>query len=207
MKQFILAASMLLLLVLCACSTPWVTDTPRSAVEQYLISTTVDRCVGFANFMEFMGKKAFMDYEYFAPQVDKPYAQGVLETRLSSFGIVITKKLEEADIIVQPLCGVLGTDHNKFFIGTPALPIPVMDTSISVVIPEIPIFMKFTRKAYGKFSFNIFTAKGRKPIKSVFGVKSSAVYVNWIVFLVPFRTNDMNMQNTVEGETYFEYMP
>lgn len=207
MKKFVLACSMSLLAVLCACSTPWVTDTPRSAVEQYLISTTVDRCVGFANFMEYMDKKVFMDYEYFAPQVDKPYAQGVLETRLASFGLVVTKKVEEADIIVQPLCGVLGTDHNKFFIGTPALPIPVMDTTLSVVIPEIPIFMKFTRKAYGKFTFNIYNAKDRKLIKSVVGVKSSAVYNNWIVCLIPFRTNDMNLQNTVEGETYFEYMP
>jgi len=207
MKRLVLACSIMLLFVLCACSSPWMTNTPRSAIEQYLIATTVDRCIGFANFMEFMGKKAFLDYEYFAPQADKAYAQGALETRLSSFGIIITKKEAEADIIVQPLCGVLGTDHDKFMIGTPALPVPIVDTNLNIVIPEIPLFSKFSRRAYGKFTFNIFSAKGRKPLKSIVGVKSSAVYNNWVVLLFPFRTNDMDMQNTVEGDVYYEFMP
>ena len=105
--------------VFCSCTTPWVTNTPRSAVEQYLLSATIERGVKCVDFGKFAGKKAFMDYDYFAPQVDKAYAQGVLEMQLSQAGIVITRKQEEADVIVQPLCGVLGTDYSKFFIGTP----------------------------------------------------------------------------------------
>ena len=144
--------------VFCSCTTPWVTNTPRSAVEQYLLSATIERGVKCVDFGKFAGKKAFMDYDYFAPQVDKAYAQGVLEMQLSQAGIIITRKQEEADVIVQPLCGVLGTDYSKFFIGTPQLPIPVPNTDVSFAIPEIPIFSKYTRNAYGRFSFNIFNA-------------------------------------------------
>ena len=86
--------------VFCSCTTPWVTNTPRSAVEQYLLSATIERGVKCVDFGKFAGKKAFMDYDYFAPQVDKAYAQGVLEMQLSQAGIIITRKQEEADVIV-----------------------------------------------------------------------------------------------------------
>ena len=126
--------------VFCSCTTPWVTNTPRSAVEQYLLSATIERGVKCVDFGKFAGKKAFMDYDYFAPQVDKAYAQGVLEMQLSQAGIVITRKQEEADVIVQPLCGVLGTDYSKFFIGTPQLPIPVPNTDSFAEINSSAIY-------------------------------------------------------------------
>ena len=199
--------ALLLLLLLSACNTPWMTNTPRSAIEQYLISTTVERCFTYTNFMNYSNKKAFMDYTYFAPQVDKVYVQGVIEGRLSSFGVVIVKKQEEADIVVQPLCGVLGTDHDKFMIGTPSLPIPVPDTGVSFAIPEIPLFSKITRQAYGKFSVYIFDAKTRKPLESLEGIRSSAKYVNWIIMLIPFRTYDVEMDDSIEGRTSFDFAP
>ncbi len=192
-------------LMLCSCSSPWVTNTPRSAIEEYLVSTTIERGVSHANFMNFSGKKAFMDYDYFAPQVDKAYAQGVIEGQISKAQVIITRKAEEADVIIQPLCGVLGTDYNKLLIGTPALPIPVPDTGISVVIPEIPLFCRYIRIAYGTFSFNVFDAKDRKLLESIDMIRSSARYINWVVLLVPFQTYDMDMANSVTGSTTYEF--
>ena len=199
--------ALLSLLCLTACNTPWMTNTQRSAIEQYLISTTVDRCFSYTNYMNYSNKKAFMDYTYFSPQVDKQYVQGIIEARLSSFGVVIVKKQEEADIIVQPLCGVLGTDHDKIMIGIPSLPIPVPDTGLSFAIPEIPLFSKVTRQAYGKFSVYIFEAKNRKPLEAIERIRSSAKYVNWIVFLIPFKTHDLEMDDSVEGRTSFDFAP
>lgn len=207
MKKMIFFCSLLSLVLLTACSSPWMTNTPRSAIEQYLISTTVDRCFAYTNYMNYSNKKAYMDYAYFAPQVDKPYAQGIIEGRLSSFGIVIVKKPEESDIIVQPICGVLGTDHDKFLIGTPTLPIPLPDTGMTFAIPEIPLFSKITRKAYGKFSVYIFNSKDRKPLEAIEGVRSSATYINWIILLIPFKTHDIDMGNSIEGHTNFDFAP
>ena len=191
--------------VFCSCTTPWVTNTPRSAVEQYLLSATIERGVKCVDFGKFAGKKAFMDYDYFAPQVDKAYAQGVLEMQLSQAGIIITPKQEEADVIVQPLCGVLGTDYSKFFIGTPQLPIPVPNTDVSFAIPEIPIFSKYTRNAYGRFSFNIFNAADRKLLDSFAEINSSAIYNNWIILLVPFSSHNMYMEDSSKAETTVDF--
>lgn len=188
----------------CSCTTPWVTNTQRSAVEQYLVATAIERGIECANFKRYSGKKAFMDYEYFSPQTDKAYTQGVLEMQLSKANIVITKERKEADIIVQPLCGVLGTNYDKFFIGTPQVPIPLPDTSLSFAIPEIPIFSKNTRNAYGRFSINVFDAQSRKPLECFAKINSSAAYENWIIMLIPFSSHNMQMNDTSEATTSIE---
>ena len=193
------------ILLLSGCTTPWVTNTSRSAIEQYLIASTVEHAIGNLDFSKYSGKKVFFDYDYFAPQVDKQYVQGILEMQVSKFDIIITRKTEEADIIIQPLCGVLGTDYSKFFIGTPQVPIPVPDTSVSFAVPEIPIFSKYTRIAYGRFAFNIFEAKDRKPLEVLADVNSSASYNNWIVLLIPFSTHTMDMENSHDLNTQVDF--
>lgn len=201
-RIFSLAAATFLL---CSCTTPWVTNTPRSAVEQHLIAATIERGVHCADFGKFASKKAFVDYSYFMPQVDKEYAQGVLEMQLAQAGILIVRELEEADIIVQPLCGVLGTDYSKFLIGTPELPIPVPDTDLSFAIPEFPFFSVYTRNAYGRFSFNIFDADDHKLLASFAEINSSATYNNWIILFIPFSRHNMAMEDSSKVKTQIDF--
>jgi len=66
-------------LILSGCSAPRVTETGRTAVEQFLISTVVDQAIKHADFSPFFGKKIFIEYDYLAPQVDKPYVQESLK--------------------------------------------------------------------------------------------------------------------------------
>lgn len=190
-----LSAGLLALALLATgCSTPRITETGRTAVEQFLISTVVDRGILSADFSDFTGKKVYLDYDYLAPQVDKQYVQGMLELHLAETGIIVVRKQEDADILIQVICGVLATDTNKFTIGTPSIPIPVPDTSISFAIPEIPIFQKLTRSGYGRFAFNILEAKTRKPIQAIRGIEASTYYTNWTIFLLPFKSHDMPLQ-------------
>ncbi len=183
------------------CSSPRITETGRSAVEQFLLSTVIDRGVGHADFKDFAGKKAFIEYDYLAPQVDKPYLQGVFEMHLAKNGIIVSRDAKDADVLVQILCGVLATDTNKFTVGTPQLPIPLPDTSINLAIPEIPLFQKLTRSGYGRFSFNILEAKTRKPVKAIDGIEARTSYTNWIILLLPFKSHDMKLDIKEGKET------
>ena len=187
------------------CTTPWVTNTQRSAVEQYLIATTVERAVANAGLWKFAGKKVFLDYGYLAPQVDKAYVQGMLEMELSKAGCVIVAKQELAEIMIQPLCGVLATDHDSWIIGTPSLPIPVPYTDLTFAVPEIPLLKRVKRMAYGHFAFNVFNAGDRAPIATVSNINSSAQYNNWVVLLVPFTSHNMDMKDTVNASTVYEF--
>ena len=180
-----------LLLAVTGCSAPRVTETGRSAVEQFLLSTVVENGIAHADFSQFKDKKIFIEYEYLAPQVDKSYVQGIFEMHLAKNGLIVTRDAKDAELLVQILCGVLATDSNTIMIGSPALPIPIPDTSISVAIPEIPLFKRLTRSGYGRFAFNILEAGTRKPVKTITGIETRSSYTNWTILLIPIRSHDM----------------
>lgn len=49
---------------LSGCSAPRVSETGRTAVEQFLLSTVVERGIGSVDFSQFSEKKVFVDYDY-----------------------------------------------------------------------------------------------------------------------------------------------
>ncbi len=189
------------------CTAPWTTNTPRSAIEQYLLAITIERMTENAGLEKYKGKKIFFDYNYLATQTDKEYVKGRLEMIMSQQGCLIVAKQEEADVMIQPLCGVLATDFDTFLIGTPPLPIPVAYTDLNIVIPEIPIFKLYNRRAHGRMAFNIFDAKTRKCIDTIPFVNASTFYKNWIILLIPFRTYNFSMDPAKTYGHDVEFIP
>lgn len=190
-------------LFLTSCQDPWMTNTSRNAIEQYMIATVIERISGAANFEKYKGKKVYMDYSLANPQVDKPYLQGRLEMELARLDCIIVDKQDKADIMIQVLVGVLATDYKRFLIGTPPLPIPMPSTSLEFAIPEVAFFKRFQRIAYGRMAFNIFDAKTRAPLEVIPYINGSAQYNNYAILLFPFTTSDMNMKDTAVGEMNF----
>ena len=206
-KVVVYVAVLCTALLAAGCATPFTTNTKRSAVEQYLLATTIERLTEHAGLEKYAGKKIYFDYSYLKTQEDQIYLQGRLEMIMSKYQCLIVPKQQEADVMIQPLCGVLATDYNTIFIGTPALPIPVPDTGISVVIPEIPIFKMYDRKAYGSMSFNIFDAKTRRPLEVIPEIRASSTHKNWVVLLIPFKTRNFSMSDTRDTSTRFDFVP
>ena len=202
-KYAIMLSAILTMAVFCGCSAPRISETGRTAVEQFLLSTVIESGIRHADFKPYAGKKIFIEYDYLAPQVDKPYVQGVFEMHLAEQGVIVSRDAKDTDYLVQILCGVLATDSNKLTIGTPQLPIPLPDTSLNVAIPEIPLFQKLTRSGYSRFAFNILEAKTRKPVQVIRGIESSTQYTNWTILLVPFKSHDMPLQIRSGAETEF----
>lgn len=196
-------AVLLLLSLLSACSTPNITNTPRSAVEQMLLSAVVERGIKQADFSAYSGKKIFLNYEFLAPQVDKALIQAYLELHLAVNGAIVTRTEAEADYVIQPSCGILATDVDKILIGTPALPIPVPDTDISIVIPEIPLFLKLTRSAVGRFFFTVTDAKTHLPHQVIDGVNSRAEHINWVILLFPFKSHNVSLYDGEEPAHHY----
>lgn len=178
------------------CSDPMVSNTARTSVEQFLLSDVIEQATDQMKFAPYKGKKAVMDYTYLAPQVDKPVIQGLIERRLAECGVIVVADKKDADIIVQLVCPVLATDMAKFLIGTPSLPVPVPDTSVQIVIPEIPLFLKLTRSAHGHFSVNILNAKDSSPIEVQKGIRTKAYFINWAVMLIPWESYNMKLSES-----------
>ena len=205
MKRAILFAAMAVSLLITGCTAPWVTNTARSAVEQYLLAMTIERMTTHAGLEKYKGKKVFFDYTYLAPQTDKDYVKGRLEMIVSKNNCLIVAKQADADVMIQPLCGVLATDHDTFLIGTPPLPIPVPYCDLNIVIPEIPIFKRYNRRAYGRMAFNVFDAKTRKCQETIPFVNASAFHNNWIILLVPFKSRDFSMDDAHKYGFEFDF--
>lgn len=198
--KFSVSAALLLCVLVSGCSTPWVTNTPRSAVEQQLLSTAVERAMQQVDLRHYAGKKIYPDYSLLATQTDTQYVKGVFEMHLAGYGITVVPSSEEADYIIQVLSGVLATDHNKWLIGTPELPIPLPDSSINLCIPEISLLSEQSRTAFARFSFNILTS-AREPVESIRGINASAEYRNWIVIFYPYVTHNLPLEEAHRIET------
>ena len=205
MKRAILFAALAVSLLITGCTAPWVTNTARSAIEQYLLATTIERMTIHAGLDKYKGKKIFFDYGYLAPQTDKDYVKGRLEMIVSKNNCVIVAKQADADVMIQPLCGVLATDHDTFLIGTPPLPVPVPYCDLNIVIPEIPIFKRYSRRAYGRMAFNVFDAKTRKCLETIPFVNASAYHNNWVVLLIPFKSRDFSMDDAHKHKYEFDF--
>ena len=205
MKRAILFAAMAVSLLVTGCSAPWVTNTARSAVEQYLLAMTIERMTTHAGLEKYKGNKVFFDYGYLAPQTDKDYVKGRLEMIVSKNNCVIVAKQADADVMIQPLCGVLATDHDTFLFGTPPLPVPVPYCDLNIVIPEIPIFKRYNRRAYGRMAFNVFDAKTRKCLETIPFINASAYQNNWIVLLIPFKSRDFSMKDAHKFTVEFDF--
>lgn len=196
-----------ILLLSAGCATPFTTNTKRSAVEQYLLAVTIERLTQHAGLEKYAGKKVFFEYKYLKTQEDVNYLKGRLEMFMSKHKCIIVDKPDKAQIIIQVICGVLGTDYNTVFIGTPALPLPLPETSLNVMIPEIPIFKIYDRKAYGRVIFNIMDAKTKRSIEVTPEINASSTHKNWVILLIPFTTRNFSMEDTKNTSTHIDFIP
>ncbi len=204
MKKAILlfCAATAVLLTATACSTPFTTNTGRSAVEEALICEVVEAALQKADIAPYAGKTVFMDYSYLAPQVNKDLVMGYMEQLCAIQQMTVTKDQAKADIVFQLFSGVLATDIDKFLLGTPPLPVPVPDTDLSIVIPEIALFSKYTRSAYARFFMTVKDAKTDKPIKTISCMNSHAKYIDWVIMLIPFKTHTTALDNQTRESKY-----
>ena len=174
-----------------------------SGGASFLLSAVVERGISSVDFESYAGKTVAMDYSNLAPQVDKEFVQAYIELHLARYGITVAKEAADADYVIKASSSVLATDVDKFLLGIPSLPVPIPYMNLSVVIPEIPIFMRIKRSAWGRFFFNIVDAKTNKPVQIVDGAKSESSYNNWVVCFIPFKSHDLPLGDDNPERTHF----
>ena len=175
------------------CADPRITNTGRTAIEQFLLTNAVDRTVAKLDFRMLSGEKIRIDYSNLTPQTEKNYVQAILEARLAAAGAIIALKAEEAKFVLRPVSAALATEDSKIMLGTPQLPVPIPDMSLSLVIPELPLFKRVNRYGHCKLGIEVLDAKTNKQIRVIGPAVSSSIYSNWVVCFVPFVTRDFEM--------------
>ena len=145
------------------CANINLTNPPRSATEQLLLSTSADRALASADLTMFANQKVFLDTTYF-DSYDSKYAIGEIRDALSRAGALMPDA-KSSDIVIEARAGALSTDSSDSLIGVPStgLPIPLAG---AVSIPEIALYKSDKQQAYAKIALLAYANQSRAHIYS-----------------------------------------
>lgn len=115
--------------VLSGCAYSRVTDPPRTASEQFLLSVAAERAVDQLSFTTLQGRSVFVDTSYFAAS-EQAFVLGELRARLLMAGVQLVPRMEDAQVVLEVRSGGVGIDRNDFLLGVP---------SLATVTPELSV--------------------------------------------------------------------
>lgn len=186
--SFMLLASICLAAAGCG-TTKW-SDTPRTATEQLLISTAVDRAIDGMNFKPLAGKDIYLDTTFLEGIVDKNYVISSLRQHMLAQGCVLAPSKEHATYVVEARAGAVGTNHHDVMVGIPALSLPgaSMMPGVPSAIPEIAFAKTTDQKGVAKIAAFAYNQKTGQPIwqSGVFPIVANAKDT-WIFGTGPFQ--------------------
>lgn len=122
------------------------TTTNRLATQQLLLSDAVDHAVGEIDFSYLSDKDIYLDTKYLqsiqgTAAANTDYIVSSIRQQLSLAGCRVQELPENADIIVEPRVGVLGTDGHEVTYGIPQagqLASAAAALTAAPVVPAIP---------------------------------------------------------------------
>lgn len=172
------------------CTTWEISTTPRTAIEQLLLSTAADRCLNQSRLVA-GNRKVFLDTQYL-DAYDKQYLISMVRERLGSRGLLVDKA-DLADIVVEIRSGGLAIDKSDFLFGLPALPLPITLANGAPVLktPELPLIKMISRRSRAKVAMFATDVKTRKQLGATGTLYGEAYYTDWILFFIPFTHSDI----------------
>jgi hypothetical protein len=171
MFRLILLAIGVCLLPLPGCSS----GKQRLATEQLVISDSVDRSVAKIDFEPLRGQKVFLDTQYMTVSrppgfVGPEYVISSLRQQMMAHDLRLMDKKEEADVIVEARCGVLGNDGHDVSFGIPAGPQMVTTAAalsgypMPPALPEISLAKRMDQMGAVKVAVFAYDRQTKEPI-------------------------------------------
>jgi len=139
----------LLLVMVGGCSQRIFTNTPRSAIEQLLLSGAVDKALEKFDLPALKGKPVHIDVSNLKAY-DVEYIRVAARARITRIGGILVEKSESAEYTMELASGGLGTEYKSGTIGLPAFPVP----NSPVPTPEAPLHKRIEQT--GIFKLMIF---------------------------------------------------
>jgi hypothetical protein len=135
------------------CGTTKWSDSARTATEQLLISTAVDRAIEQIDFTPLAGKNVYFDPQYLEGIVDKNYVISTMRQHMLAQHCILNPDKQTADFTIEARAGAVGTNHHDVLLGVPALSLPTGAlTGVPSAIPEIPFAKSTDQKGVAKIA-------------------------------------------------------
>ena len=150
--------AVLVVMASCGCTNMKTTNTARTSTEQMLVSNAVDQALDKVDFRAFSGHAVFLDEKY-VDCVDKAYVVGSIRHRLLQVGCRLVDKPEDAQIVMEPRSGSVGTANSETYIGIPELTLPGL-----LALPEVRFATKSRQIGVAKIGVAAYDAKTRTSL-------------------------------------------
>ena len=152
-----LAAILLLALLtpLTGCSTMRTSDPPRTATEQYMMTTAIARAVEQLSAAGLRDRVVFVDPTFLAAS-EQQFLLGEFRARLLTSGVRLASKREEAKVIVEVRSGGVGIDRYDFLLGVPSVAFPALTGNSAaplVATPEVAIVKNLKQYGFASVAF------------------------------------------------------
>jgi hypothetical protein len=188
---------------LAGCGTTRVSDTPRTATEQLLISHSIDDTVSKLDFRMLAGKRVYLDPQYLDGVTDKGYLISSLRQHLLACGCLLQEERKQATYVVEARSGSVGTDRNDLLVGVPQMNIPsVVPGMPGGMIPEIPLAKKTNRRAVAKIAVFAYNRVSGEPVWQSGTVESvSSERNSWLCGAGPFQRGTLIRGTEFDDQT------
>jgi len=173
-------AAALIVACLAGCQQRVATNTPRSAIEQMLLSGAVDAALEKFRMPGIEGRKVYPDFTNLKAY-DVEYIKVAVRARFCQLGGILVDSAAESDYIVEVASGALGIEYKSSVVGVPALPVP----NSPIATPELPFYsgreqtgivklLFFVRRGGEFVSLRQTFAKCDRDENRVFGIRFQA---------------------------------
>lgn len=183
-------ATAFLLLSLGACSTLRESEPGRTATEQLIFSTAIDRICDKIAIDLPAGSKVFVDATY-VEGTDSKYLVASLRDRILRHGGNLVVARDQADLVFEPRVGALSIDRKKTLVGIPAIPIPI-PLAGEFTVPELALFKRDRRQGVVKLALTSYDAKTGALKNSQAPTYAFSHQTEWVILLfISWDSNDL----------------
>lgn len=185
MKYFTETICVLLAFV-SSCANIRVTNPPRTATEQFLLSHAASEAIKRFTFEPLFGRKVYVDSSYFVP-IDKEFVLGEFRAGLFQAGAQVSSDANDAEIIIEVRSGGAGIDRYENLTGIPPLSAPAGSAvagpeaaSMSTLItPEIAITKTIKQIAFVSIAYVAYWKKTGEIVANEGPSKGKAYREDW----------------------------
>ena len=169
------AAFVCLLCFVSGCATIRVTDPPRTADEEFLLTDAATRAVNQLTMDPLRGRlvwvvseytfsttqpfdQSFLTNEVRSPTFENAFLIAELRARLLQSGVRLAESRSQAEVILEVRTGALSVNRIDFLLGIPATYIPgatstAGSTTIPLALPELALFKTTRQQGFGSVAF------------------------------------------------------
>lgn len=149
--------SLVVVLALGACSQLRESQPARTATEQLLFSSAIDRVCDQLAIDLPTGSKVFVDAS-FVEGTDSKYLVASLRDRILRRGGNLVAARGQADLVFEPRIGALSIDRKESLVGIPSIPIPI-PLAGDLNLPELALFKRDRRQGVVKLALTTYDAE------------------------------------------------